>query len=126
MPSFQEMFEKRPGEPIQYKGNTLIVSDRFSLDGHSKFRLTFERCDSQLRQGVVLRVYGAGSILMNGEIAKGTICWQDTAPTSCDFEVVDGLDPIVVYNAWDWGDGVTHSRHHGAAMMLEELENGRR
>jgi len=126
MPSFQERFEVTKGEPITYKGNTLVMSDEFPIDVTPKLRLIFEECNGEWRQGVALDTLDKGKFLVIGQQFKKVVFWQDTAPPSIEFEVVGGSEPIVVHNVWDWGDGVIESWHHGAAMIVEELENGRR
>jgi hypothetical protein len=41
-------------------------------------------------------------------------------------EVIGKVSTIEVKNVWDVGDGVIHSWHNGAAMIVEPLPNGRR
>ncbi len=56
--SFQSMFEKSLGKPIEYQGKTLIMLDRFTTQTATRLRLVFESCNSDWRQGVALRIGG--------------------------------------------------------------------
>lgn len=96
------------------------------------------------RQGVALRLYhkdrkgrwqkgtGArkkGQFVIDGQGfngAKGIILWQSKDWDSVEFEVVGNPTTIEVHNVWDCGNGVVHAWLNGAAMIVEELPNGRR
>ena len=125
MPSFQELFEQSAGKPIVYQGKTLIMVDEFPTGGVSHLRLVFEACNGEWRQGVALRV--DGKFKVNGiTINKGIVLWQDTAPAVVELEITPKVLSVEVKNVWDIGDGVIHSWHNGAAMIVEQLPNGRR
>lgn len=125
MPSFQELFEKSGGQPIEYQGATLVMFDVFPSEGAKHLRLVFEESNGEWRQGVALRFEGKFKI--NDQIIRrGIVLWRDTAPQTVELEVVGKPSTIEVKNVWDVGDGVIHSWHNGAAMMIEELPSGRR
>lgn len=125
MPSFQEMFEKSAGKPIEYQGKTLVMFDDFPTEGAKNLRLVFEERKGEWRQGVALRF--EGKFKVNGQIISGGIVlWQDSAPQTVELEVVGKAEVIEVKNVWDVGDGVIHSWHNGAAMIIEPLLDGRR
>ena len=127
MPSFQEMFEKTKGKPIVYEGKTLAMVDFFPVEGEKKLVLVFETCNGEWRQGAALNC--EGKFIVNGQRLSGrsgVVFWQDTAPKTVEFEISGKVLTIQVKNVWDVGDGVTHSWHNGAAMIVEELSNGRR
>lgn len=126
MPSFERRFLEARGKPIEYGGNTLILVDDFPTLGETRLRLVFETCNGEWRQGVSLRVRQKGSLTVNGQRLKHTVCWHDTAPQTVDFEVVGNVSAIEVKNVWDVGNGVMDSWHNGAAMIVEDLANGRR
>jgi len=127
MPSFEALFIESKGKPIVYRGRTLVMSDLFPTDGSAAIRLTFEECGGEWRQGVALKCNGrfrfAGETL-DGK--SGVVFWRDTAPDVVDLAVEAGDGAVRVYNVWDVGDGVTHARHNGAAMMVDPLPGGRR
>lgn len=125
MPCFEDFFRKSSGNPITYNGRTLVLLDRFPVDDNSTFLLTFERASGPWRQGVVLKTRGCLSV--NGKIAKdGIILWCDTAPevVRCRVKTTTGF--IEVNNVWDTGDGSAQAWHNGAAMVVEDIANGRR
>ena len=125
MPSFQEMFEKSGGKPIVYQDRTLVMMDNFPTEGAKQLRLVFEACKGEWRQGVALRF--EGKFKVNGQIIRrGIVLWHDTAPQTVELEVMGKVSAIEVKNVWDVGDGVIHSWHNGAAMIVEPLSDGRR
>lgn len=125
MPSFESVFKESKGKPISYEGKTLVMSDDFPTQGETHFRLVFEACDSEWRQGVALDVIG--KVKVGGQIVRGGIVlWHDTAPQAVEFEIIGDTPAIQVKNVWDVGNGTIHSWHNGAAMIIELLPNGRR
>jgi hypothetical protein len=125
MPSFEKMFMESKGKPIVYNGRTLVMGDDFPTQGASHFRLTFESCNGEWRQGVALDI--EGKFKVNGQIIRrGIVLWHDTAPQTVELEVMGKVSTIEVKNVWDVGDGVIHSWHNGAAMIVEPLPDGRR
>jgi hypothetical protein len=70
-----------------------------------------------------------GQFLINRKVASGrhgVILWQSKDWDAVEFEIVGDASVIEVHNAWDCGNGVMESWHNGAAMIVEELPNGRR
>jgi hypothetical protein len=70
-----------------------------------------------------------GQFVVDGKSSSGkagVAFWQNTARDTWDFEVLDEASVIHVHNVWDCGNGVVDSRHNGAAMIVEEIPNGRR
>jgi hypothetical protein len=187
MPDFQSMFMKTRGQPIEYQGNTLVMSHFFPTEGASKFRLVIETCNGnpvrqdsasawspdrgrenrtaeglfrtsvdglapwrnleppgKWRQGVAMRLVfkdrkgkwqrGAakgndGQFAVAGEIVsgeRGVSLWQSQHWDTVEFEVLGPASMIEVHNAWDCGNGVVDSWLNGAAMIVEEIPNGRR
>ncbi len=187
MPEFQSMFEESTGQPLVYKGNTVVMSDFFPTEGASRFRLVIETCNGnptrwdsasawspdrwrenrtpeglfrtsvdglapwrnleppgRWRQGVSVRLMykdrkgqwrrGAGDgnvghIVIGGRAASGpdgVAFWQAKDWDEVEFAVLGGAPFINVYNLWDCGNGVIHSWMNGAAMIVEEIPNGRR
>lgn len=122
---FQEMFEKSAGKPIEYQGKTLVMMDKFPTEGAKHVRVVFEECNGEWRQGVALRF--EGKFKVNDQIIRrGMVLWYDTAPQTVELELIGTASSIEVKNVWDIGDGVIHSWHNGAAMIVELLPSGRR
>ncbi len=127
MPAFDKEFAAAQGKPVAYQGKNLLRLDRLPTAGVMKLRLVFESVNAKWRQGVRLKC--AGTFRINGQNIPGTggfVLWRDTAPDSVDVELIDGAPTVTVYNVWDTGDGTIHSWHNGAAMIVEELSDGRR
>jgi hypothetical protein len=125
MPSFEDMFMKTAGKPIEYQGKTLVMFDDFPTEGARRLRLVFEECTSEWRQGVALRFQG--KVKVNGQIIRrGFMLWHDTAPRTVELELIGKIASIQVKNIWDVGNGVIESWHNGAAMIVEILPEGRR
>jgi hypothetical protein len=125
MPSFQEMFMETKGRPINYQGNTLIMVDHFPILGCRNIRLVFESCDSRWRQGVALDLDG-DFYVNDRQISKKVVIWQDTASEVVEISITTEADSIAVKNVWDTGNGVIESWHNGAAMITEDIPDGRR
>lgn len=125
MPSFQKRFADSGGKPITYKDKTLFITDRFPVANSARLRLYFEASNGEWRQGVVLR--GDAELEVNGKvIGKHIVLWNDTAPPVIELGVRGNAETLTVYNVWDAGDGTIDARHNGAAMIIEEVPNGRR
>jgi hypothetical protein len=154
MPEFESMFIRSKGQPIAWEGKTLFLHDYFPTEGAVRYRLTLESCDSNWRQGVMMALLHTddrgrwqpgvakdvpGHFIINAQRvdgSKGAVIWQDEAPSEVGFEVVGAPATICVYNVWQSTTRVAipgtttgpviDSGHNGAAMIVEELPNGRR
>jgi hypothetical protein len=125
MPSFEDLFLKSKGQPIQYDGQRIQMVDRFRVTTGQEIRVTFESVDSDWRQGVHLST--DGSFEVNGQtIEKAVVLWKDTAPPDVVLKVKSTKGECLVKNVWDVGDGVMHSWHGGAAMVVERSGSVRR
>lgn len=125
MPDFSTLFIPAKGGPIEYNGRTLVMMDRYPVKAGAVLRLELLSTNSKWKQGIKLNT--KGSITVAGQtITKGVFLWEDTMPKEVVFSVSskDGL--LQVSNAWNTGDGVAHSWLNGAAMYVEEMDNGRR
>ncbi len=129
MPVFEEMFIESKGQPITYEGKTLVMMDTIEVSNGDRVKITFDSTDSDWRQGIVLDV--KGSFLINDRDDGGSIVlWEDKAPKIVELEIKtkkeNRVERLEIMNAWDTGDGVIHSGHNGAAMIVEDIANGRR
>ena len=133
MSSIGDMFWESKESFIIYNGVKLVRHDTWDVKDQDEFRLTFESVGSDWRQGVSIGLLKTqsrkkkGEILIEGEMfTKPVFVWQDSAPVSFNFVILKPLTLLVIYNAWDNGDGVAHYWHSGAAIRIEQIENGRR
>jgi Protein of unknown function (DUF2695) len=89
--------------------------------------LVFETCNGEWRQGVALNC--DGMFIFDARSFSGTdglVFWHDTAPPTVELALTSDVTVVRLKNVWDVGDGVIHCWHNGAAMIVEELPNGRR
>ena len=125
MTCFQDLFTESKGQPINYCGRILHLADQFPTHGTKTLRLVFESTNGDWRQGVALDV--DGSFVVNGrKIPRSIVLWEDTAPSVVEFEIPRPAQRVTVWNVWDSGNGATDAWHNGAAMIVEDIGNGRR
>ncbi|MDD2999907.1 MAG: hypothetical protein PHV05_12670 [Candidatus Riflebacteria bacterium] len=125
MTCFEDLFIKSKGQPIDYNGKTIQMFDRVSITDKQQIRIVFESTNSEWKQGIHLST--DGSFEVNGQtVQKAIVLWKDTAPSDLLVRVKSKKGECFVKNVWDVGDGVMHSWHNGAAMIVEELKFGRR
>jgi hypothetical protein len=125
MTSFEELFIESKGKPISYKGKILVMMDLFPIKNGEKIKIVIESVGSDWRQGLSLRTKGS-FIINKQKINKAVVFWKDTAPKEFELEILTKNEIIEVKNVWDIGDGVIHSWHNGAAMIVEENKFGRK
>ncbi len=137
MPNFTESFIRSKGLAIEYKGLNLVMGDYLSFTDGDHLLITFEKTNSEWRQGIGLRVFGFFEI--NGNpFPDRVILWEDTSPKTQIITIHQdqtkrkqpkrlpqkGL--LGIKNIWDPGTGSVESWYGGAAMIVEEIESGRR
>jgi len=138
MPVFETLFRQSNFEPISYKGKKLFFQDVFPVKDREKLRVVFESVNSDWRQGVELQTtrrpgYYGWFIIDGKKVMSRVILGQDTSPPVVEFILRTKDGKLYVNNAWEkppetWAAGITYidSRSSGAAMVVEELPNGRR
>lgn len=133
MPSFQELFDETDEPTIKYKGMTLHWADKFPVASGDTLVISIEKTNSEYRQGLTIDI--TGTCEMDGELfkkGKGVkmLFWEDTAPKQFEMTVFTKQAFVAVQNVWEgtgnMGRKYVDSGHHGAAMIVEEIENGRR
>ena len=123
--------------PIYYNGQPIIRFDDVPFEDGDRFKFTFESKNSNWRQGVLLSVLGYFEY--NGEKWPDRILfWEDNSPREIVVTVykerkkrkqpkrlpAKGL--LGIKNVWDCGGGRIDSWFGGHAMIVEEIENGKR
>ena len=125
MPSFEDLFLKSKGQPVIYNGQTVQMVDRLSVFNGQQLKVAFESVDAEWRQGVCLTTDGS-FVLNNQTVKKSVALWHDTSPREVLLKIQTKKGECQVRNVWDTGDGVMHSWHNGAAMVVEETASERR
>ena len=70
-----------------------------------------------------------GKIIYTGEALDGTtaiVFWQSVKGDTAEFEILGDASTLQVVNVWDCGNGVVELMHNCAAMIVDDLSNGRR
>jgi len=136
MPSFDKLFATTVGpDCVEYNGKKLIRIDYLPFKDGQRFKFAFQKKNSSWRQGVFL--YAFGHLEVEGKKWKDRVLfWEDTAPKEIVVTVYSskgkqpkGLPPsgtLGIKNIWDCGSGRVDSWGGGAAMIVEEIPNGRR
>lgn len=114
---FEELFRESNGKPVEYNGKVIQMMDEVAIGESARLRIEFDEVNSEWRQGISLTTEGTFEV---GEqrIKRGLVLWQDTAPQQVDIVVSSKSGTLQVKNVWDIGDGVVHSWHNGAAMIV--------
>lgn len=123
--SIDELFTTSKGQPILYKGKELRMMDQLPLPARSSsVKISFLSTDSSWRQGIVLQTKGTFEIvgILNQSFLNRLVLWEDTAPKEVQLLVHSTDKTLVVYNAWDTGDGTLHYWHNQACMYIEEQQ----
>ncbi len=145
MPSFNELFFESKGESITYNNIRLIRIDKFPVSDGDILVASIESSKSECRQGLAIDITGhcefEGKEYKQG---KGVMMlfWEDTAPKRIELKIFTKKDFVWVQNIWEntnsylvaTPDGQPLQKesksvdygHNGAAMIVEEIENGRR
>ena len=125
MTCIEDLFRESKGQPVDYKGRTIHMFDRVHVpDGH-ELRIVLESAGSDWRQGVHLSTDGAFEV-NDQTVEKAVVLWRDTAPREIALRVRTKSGECLVKNVWDVGDGVMHSWHGGAAMVVDGSQALRR
>jgi len=125
--SIKELFDECTLFPasIQYKGNTVVGADHFSVTNGDKLKLIFESVNSKWEQAVRLKI--DRELTIDGDKSKGFTLWKRYAPDEIIVEITKSKSGIlIVHNVWDIGDGTTLSWLGNSGMIVEEIDNGRR
>jgi hypothetical protein len=136
MPDFSELFIKSKGQPILYKEQVLVLADKFPVSNGDLLVISIERTNSDCPQGVAIDI--TGSCEVNGKLwqkGKGVnmLFWEDATlvdPKHIEIKVFTKKDFVWVQNIWETtnslGKKSAEYSRYGAAMIVEEIENGRR
>ena len=133
MTSFEELFRAAKSPVIDYNGQKVMIADRFPVENGDRLILNLESTNSDFKQGFSIDI--TGYCEMDGETFKhgkgiDMIFWEDTMPQQFTMTVFAKIGYVWVQNFWEHvshqGVPSIHKGHNGAAMIVEEIENGRR
>lgn len=145
MPNFEPLFVESRGQSIVYKGKNVIRIDKFPVKNGDTLIVSIEKTNAVERQGFIIDI--TGYCEMHGEICKKgkgirMAFWEDTMPKQVQLKVFTKQDFVWIENIWEeetsylittpTGEPLERKsklinyRVNGAAMIVEEIENGRR
>ncbi len=140
MPSFNDLFIESKGKPIIYNGKSIIRLDKFPVSNGDILISSIEGTNGDCRQGFVIDITGYceidGEIIKKGKRVRMTF-WQDTMPKEVKLKVFTKQNFVCVHNIWEsttsyLANGmrkdskITEYFAEGSAMIVEEIQNGRR
>jgi hypothetical protein len=124
MINFEDLFVASRGQPVEYEGEIIQLTDALSLPGAATVRIIREGSKRGWRQGIHLST--DGHFIVNEQtIPKAVVLWADTAPAIVSVGIHSESGTCHVKNVWDTGDGTMQSWHNGAAMIVEHIDSGR-
>lgn len=144
MPSFEKLFIDSKGQPITYKGRTLVLVDKFPVSNEDTLLITIEKSSTDRREGVAIDITGHCQIDWKVfKPCKGVMMlfWADTADNPTRIKVFTKEGFVRIKNIWEQTNTYlvgtsanplqkesksVESGYNGAAMIVEEIENGRR
>jgi len=145
MPNFGELFMKSKAQPIKWNGEIVVMSDKFPVKNGDTLLMSIEKTNSDCLQGFYVDITGSCELDEKvHKVGKGVkmLFWEDTAPKQIKLKVITKKDFVYVRNIWETinsylvsdleGKTITKESkavdygHNGAAMIVEEIENGRR
>ncbi len=146
MPNFDPLFAATKARPVLYNGISLLRGDKFPVKNGDILLASIEEADNSRKlQGFFIDITGYcemdGETIRQGKGIK-LLFWQDTMPNQVKIKVFTKQNFVWIQNIWeninrytlrsltgeiiqketpgtDYGNG-------GAAMIVEEIENGRR
>ncbi len=145
MPDFDQLFMNTDEIFINYNEMIFYRIDKFPVSHSDTLICKIESSNSTRRQGLCIDI--TGYCEFEGEICKvgkgvRMLFWDDTAPKRIELKVITKKDFVIVYNIWErtsyylvgssTGEPIQKESksidygHNGAAMIVEEIENGRR
>ncbi len=147
MTCFDSLFKEAKGEPIDYQGKKLVRIDRFAVENGDELICSIEKAHNKTGclQGFCIDVTGYaemdGKVLKKGKGVR-LLFWSDSTPKQIRLKVITKTGSVVVYNTCEVDSsclvtdpsGAPLEKHMktlnywigGAAMTVEEIENGKR
>ncbi len=141
MSSYENLFIQAKSGVVEHNGMKLYLIDKFPVENGDILLCSIEKTSSNRRQGFCIDI--TGHCEMNGEIFKQgkgirMLFWEDTTPKQFKLKIFTKKEFVWIQNICEWEvpnrtsdlkDGfmkTIDSGHNGAAMIIEEIENGRR
>ena len=105
MPDFSELFQQAKWQPINYKGNTVVIMDKFPVTDGEILIASIETTNSDCRQGICIDITGYyemdGKIFKIGKGVRMLFWEEDTAPKHIQLKVFTKKDFVWIENIWE-------------------------
>ena len=139
MTDFDKIFSSTKERPLKYGDRLLERINYIPFKDGERFLIKIEKTNSKWIQGIGLSLFGSIEIEALGQkVNDRTFFMENTAPKEIYVKLwgdntkrkqpkslpKKGL--LGIKNVWDSGNGTISSWIGGAAMIIEEIPNGRR
>lgn len=121
-----KLFREAKGKPVEINGKSLVRLDRFNLPSKKiSLNFSFIETNSEWKQGFILKTKGTFKIDGKEAIEDTIVFWEDTAPNDFIVNVNSKDRKLLVYNVWDFGNGVTQAWYNGAAIEVKQITDNK-
>ncbi len=122
-----KLFREAKGKPVGINGKFLVRIDRFNLPVKKiPLNFCFIETNSEWKQGFILKTKGTFKLNSKDTIRDAIVLWEDTAPKDFVVNVNSKDGKLLIYNVWDFGNGITQAWHNGAAIEIKQITNNKR
>ncbi len=104
---FGNLFAEAKGQPITYKGQTIVMIDRFPVKDGEKLKICIEQTNSKYPQGLTVDITGSCEV-QDKLFKKGKgirmLFWEDAElidPKNIELTVFTKKEHVVIYNIWE-------------------------
>lgn len=125
---FSLLFEASNYKPIVYKDKLIQIADELPLPPSNKYILLIESTNSQWEQGIIINSKAAHFRLNDTkESLNSLLIWTSEIPRNNVIHIIArGKTPLKIWNMWRIDGGPTSYGHNGAAIIIEQIEKGRK
>jgi hypothetical protein len=126
---FGKIFEPVGWKPTIYNNRLIQIADILPTDNKSpEYKISFVEVNSDWEQGIFFHSKGA-HFEINSEIERLNAChfWQTEMPKTNTLKLIKkGKTELKVWNIWRIEKGPMSYGSNGAALIVEQLLNGRK
>lgn len=125
MPEFDCLFSKAKEQTVLYNDEILMRVDRIPVPKKFILSVVLVSTNSEWQQAIKIKTAGKMISQGSGLTSDCFILWEKHLheQKSFDYECISKNGELIVWNAWDYGDGVTQSWVRGAAMKKEIISS---
>jgi hypothetical protein len=126
--SFAQLLWDSNGQPVRWKGKTLMMYHRISLPGYEcrlKYRIL--SATTKWKEGFAIKAGGSLEFDDGQKYGKDwVVIWWEGEPIEQEFVCRSKKKILDVKNVWDTGSGCIDSWYNNSALWVEEIEGGYR